>query len=512
MANLKVYKKGNYIIVEDSFNKYWEEIALNVKISKLKTDSTEFTINFKDVKEKWENIPFANILQENGTPYADQATFETWYTDNTGFNAATKESVAAVTASLSGKQDLLVSGDNLKTVNGNSLLGPGDLVISGTSNYIAHEVKLGEAINKGQAAYVSGADGTNMIVSLADNSTEALSSKTLGLIETSGATNDFVNLVTEGLLSGFDTSAATIGDSVWLGTSGNLLYGIANKPVTPNHLVFIGIVTRVHATQGEVFVKVQNGFELDELHDVLITSVADGEILSYDSVLGLWKNTTPSAGGGSTGTETNATRSLPYTMGSGVTTYKAFMPMSSTTISSLAFSGETVHFFPASLKEGNTVSSLAFRVYTAGSAGFGTAHVEFAIYNATTDGSGNLIPGTLEVSFGKVATNTTGVKEATLVSPHTLGATTDGIYFIAFRNYSTSSIQLNIHSTSDSSTFWFGFSSSTSVVKLGSFYATCAYTEPDGMPTALPATGGVGFTPSATVAGYITSRVLAGIR
>ena len=34
MATYKVYRKGNYIIVEDSANKYWEEIALNTKISK----------------------------------------------------------------------------------------------------------------------------------------------------------------------------------------------------------------------------------------------------------------------------------------------------------------------------------------------------------------------------------------------------------------------------------------------------------------------------------------------
>jgi hypothetical protein len=163
---------------------------------------------------------------------------------------------------------------------------------------IKHEVKLGEAISKGQAVYVSSANGTNMIVSKASNATEATSSKTMGLLETGGSTNDFVKVITEGLLAGLNTSSATAGDPVWLGTSGNLLYGLANKPYAPAHLVFIGIVTRSHADQGEIFIRPQNGFEINELHDVLITTPADdNNLLAYDSASSLWKNQTASQAG-----------------------------------------------------------------------------------------------------------------------------------------------------------------------------------------------------------------------
>jgi hypothetical protein len=151
-------------------------------------------------------------------------------------------------------------------------------------------VKLSEAINKGQAVYVSGANGTNILVSKASNASEATSSKTLGLLQTSGVNNDIVNVVTNGLLDGLDTSTATIGDPVYLGTSGNLIYGIANEPVAPAHLVSIGIVTRVSATVGEIFVNVINGFKLSEIHDVLITSVANNNVLQYESATSLWKN------------------------------------------------------------------------------------------------------------------------------------------------------------------------------------------------------------------------------
>jgi hypothetical protein len=160
------------------------------------------------------------------------------------------------------------------------------------SSILRHQVKLGEAINKGQAVYVSSADGTNMIVSKASNVTDLTSSKTLGLIETSGVTNDQVNVVTEGLLAGLDTSTATAGDPVWLGTNGNLIFGLVNKPSAPAHLVFIGVVTRVQSVNGEIFVKVQNGFEVEELHDVAISSIANKNLLMYEAATSLWKNKT----------------------------------------------------------------------------------------------------------------------------------------------------------------------------------------------------------------------------
>ena len=169
---------------------------------------------------------------------------------------------------------------------------------------IKHEVKAGVAVNKGQAVYVTSADGTNMIVGLASNTTEATSSKTMGLMESTLAINGKGDVITEGLLAGLNTSAATAGDPVWLGTGGNLLYGLANKPVAPAHMVFIGIVTRSNNSNGEIFVKVQNGFELQELHNVLINGIANNNLIAYETSSGLWKNKTTSALNIITGTGT----------------------------------------------------------------------------------------------------------------------------------------------------------------------------------------------------------------
>ena len=163
---------------------------------------------------------------------------------------------------------------------------------AGYTNLVQQPVRAAEAVTKGQAVYVSGANGTNKLVSKASNVAELSSSKTLGLIDATVSTNGTANVVTEGLLTGINTIGATIGDPVWLGTGGNLLYGISNKPLAPSHLVSIGIVTRVNANNGEIFVKVQNGFELGELHNVSAPNgfSTNNDGLFWETTTQLWKN------------------------------------------------------------------------------------------------------------------------------------------------------------------------------------------------------------------------------
>lgn len=151
-------------------------------------------------------------------------------------------------------------------------------------------VKAGQAMSIGTPVYVSGADGTNIIVSSASNASEATSSKVLGLLMQTLANNGQGSVVTQGKLVGLNTSAATLGNPVWLGVSGALIYGLANKPVAPAHLVYLGVVSRVHATLGEIIVHIQNGFEMNELHNYLETGLQDGDIIQFDSLVGLYKN------------------------------------------------------------------------------------------------------------------------------------------------------------------------------------------------------------------------------
>ena len=237
-------------------------------------------IAFPNIFEVQLDNVFDTITSEFGTYNPATSTFTANPSGGTGDVVGPASSVDNNIATFDGTTGKLIQdgGTTIADINTNAV----DRVT----------VKLSQSINKGQAVYISSANGTNIIVSKADNTSESTSSKTIGLLETSGAINAIVNVVTSGLLDGLDTSTATIGDPVWLGTSGNLIYGLASKPFAPAHLVYIGVVSRVHATVGEILIKVQNGFELKEIHDVDVLSVAPAnkDVLQYESSSSLWKN------------------------------------------------------------------------------------------------------------------------------------------------------------------------------------------------------------------------------
>lgn len=156
----------------------------------------------------------------------------------------------------------------------------------------------GATLSKGTAVYVSGASGDNVLVSKAQANAEATSSKTLGLLHNDVANGATGQVITEGTLYGFNTSAATVGDPVWLSptTAGGLVYGLANKPTVPNHMVYLGVVIRSHAVNGAIYVKVQNGYELDELHDVKITNPQPKQVIKRDPTNQFWLNEAASGG------------------------------------------------------------------------------------------------------------------------------------------------------------------------------------------------------------------------
>ncbi len=162
---------------------------------------------------------------------------------------------------------------------------------------IKHYVKNGSGIPllKGQAVYIIGADGTNVLIGLSSNEAESTSSKTLGLLDQNLSTNQHGYVTEVGILSGIDTTGASAaGDPVWLGVDGALIYGLANKPSAPDHLVYIGVVSRRNQNNGELFIRIQNGFELQELHNVAISNLQNNQVLKYNATSQLWVNSTDS--------------------------------------------------------------------------------------------------------------------------------------------------------------------------------------------------------------------------
>ena len=168
--------------------------------------------------------------------------------------------------------------------------------------------ETGATLTKGTVVYINGAAGNKATVTKASASTESGSSKTFAILKDDILNNQNGTAVTVGLLKGVDTSAFSPGANLWLSTTAGQI--TQTMPTSPNHAVFLGNAVRIHANQGEIEVRIQNGLELGELHDVLIHDVANGQVLKYDSAQGLWVNGTDVGGvawGGITGTLSDQT-------------------------------------------------------------------------------------------------------------------------------------------------------------------------------------------------------------
>lgn len=171
----------------------------------------------------------------------------------------------------------------------------------GQDNVVLCYNGTGSSLTKGQVVYVSGAQGQRPSVNLALATTDLTSARTIGVVdETIGAGSEgFVS--TFGVVTNINTAAFTAGSGLWLSatTPGALTM---TRPVAPNHGVFVGWCLNSHVSAGRIFTEVQNGYELDEIHDVLIQSVASGNLLQYDSSNSTWRNKTAAQAGLVSGT------------------------------------------------------------------------------------------------------------------------------------------------------------------------------------------------------------------
>ena len=151
--------------------------------------------------------------------------------------------------------------------------------------------RTGATLAKGDVVYLSGSQGNRITVAKAIATSDPTSANTFGIVAESIANNQSGYVITEGLITNINTSALTADSAVYLsGTTAGAL--TSTKPQAPIHGVYIGVCVKSNAGSGELFVKIRNGQELDELHDVQITSPVDKASLYYKSSDGLWRDTT----------------------------------------------------------------------------------------------------------------------------------------------------------------------------------------------------------------------------
>ena len=148
------------------------------------------------------------------------------------------------------------------------------------------------------AVRVSGAQGQRLAVEYAQANSDANSADTIGIVCENIATNQEGFILTVGQLEEINTTGS-LQSETWV--DGDVLY---LSPTTPGHLtnikptgltghiVVIGYVEYAHAVHGKIYVKIMNGWELDELHNVYInpSTLANNDVLTYDSASSLWKN------------------------------------------------------------------------------------------------------------------------------------------------------------------------------------------------------------------------------
>ena len=140
-------------------------------------------------------------------------------------------------------------------------------------------------IQKGEAVYLFSASGNKASVKRAYNTTDATSAKTFGLAAEEIKINQNGMVICQGVIEGLNTGMYSAGDTLYLGSTAGTYTNI--KPYAPNHLVYIGIVERSNAGNGQIYVKTQNGYELDEIHDVdlITTPPVTGNVLTYNGTL-----------------------------------------------------------------------------------------------------------------------------------------------------------------------------------------------------------------------------------
>jgi len=165
--------------------------------------------------------------------------------------------------------------------------------------------KTGDTLNEADFRAVrirstaeGGAQGQRLAVLLAQGNNDANSATTIGLVTETILNNEAGFITLSGKVNNINTTGAKsyLGLETWV--DGDILYlsptqpgYLTNvKPQAPQHTIIIGWVVYAHANNGKIFVKVDNGYEIDELHNVRVNSPAAGDLLVYNDVDFVWEN------------------------------------------------------------------------------------------------------------------------------------------------------------------------------------------------------------------------------
>jgi len=133
-----------------------------------------------------------------------------------------------------------------------------------------------------------GAQGQRLAVVLAQGNNENNSTEVIGLV-TETINNNQEGFVTSlGEVKSINTTGSLQGET-WV--DGDILYlsstiagQLTNvRPVAPNHSVIVGYVVYAHANNGKIYMAIDTGYELGELHNVYAPSPTANQSIYWDT-------------------------------------------------------------------------------------------------------------------------------------------------------------------------------------------------------------------------------------
>jgi len=216
----------------------------------------------------------------------------------------------------SGTINIGFAGTGAQYVKGDGTLATFPSIISQAQNLVTEVYnKSGATLTKGTVVYINGGQGNLPSITKALATSDATSAQTYGVVQADITNMNNGYVVVAGRLQDIDTQAYTEGTQLYLSSTTAGAW-TSTKQYAPAHLVYVGIVVRSHPTQGVVEVKIQNGYELDELHNVSAQTPSNNDGLFYNSSNSLWEaksiptalGYTPLSGGGTAG-------NIPYYTG-----------------------------------------------------------------------------------------------------------------------------------------------------------------------------------------------------
>jgi len=131
MPNYKIYRKNNYLFVQDTVtDEIISGLAKDVRVYRLeKTDGNAYRFVNTSNDTKLASVPYTSIKEEDGTDFADEDAFVTFYTTYTGTQATGggggSQSLGQVLA-VSDRETKSILVSNLLAGDGNYTLEDGD--------------------------------------------------------------------------------------------------------------------------------------------------------------------------------------------------------------------------------------------------------------------------------------------------------------------------------------------------------------------------------------------------